>query len=225
MSDDRHSGVSVDSDWSIKSALLVQDLLRVATRNEDVLLLDLGGVLTPDPWQTILLTPGKGVSDRLGIPRQEAAEAAEQLWPDFSLRERVEQDWWRSLADLLGVQAPASLVREVERELLVPLPGAVQAVRTLARTWAIGIISDNTSFWFEKQRRMLPFEDVESGLEFLSFREGIAKSTAPTSLFDLAAASLAGSGALVIDDRPGHCERARAAGLRAMQFTGDGWQP
>lgn len=41
------------------------------------ILFDIGGVLTSDIWETLLLTPVSGLADRLGLNRQIVQQAAD----------------------------------------------------------------------------------------------------------------------------------------------------
>ncbi len=79
-------------------------------------LLDLGGVLTADPWQAILLTPRLGIADRLGLDRAAVNMAGEVLWARYSLVPDEEQQYWSDFRREVGREVPAEVVRKAEFE-------------------------------------------------------------------------------------------------------------
>lgn len=190
-----------------------------AARAPDVMLLDVGGVLTPDPWQTLLLTPGDGIADRLGADRTEFEEAATRLWPEFSLEERSEVDWWLELSRAVEIEITADLVKEVEDRLLQPIAGAAELISEARRICDVGVVSDNTWFWYRKQSDLLGLDRLTmQPLRFLSFERGVSKETFPVGLFEVASESLTGRQVVVVDDRDVNCQRAEAAGLIAIRI-------
>jgi hypothetical protein len=117
-------------------------------------LLDLGGVLTADPWQALLLTPRRGLVDRRGLNRDAVTRAANDLWEIHAKHWTDEQTYWREMSERIG--ADVSVSAETEAELLVTLPEARSAVRFLSDAqipW--GLITNNTAFWYEKQLALL----------------------------------------------------------------------
>ena len=180
------------------------------------ILLDLGGVLTTDPWQSILLTPDTGVADLLGLDRAEVAEAAESLWPSHSLAATEEADYWEQLSGLLGHRIEAAAVASAERSGLRVNPEAAQVLTLLdGRNW--GVISDNTAFWYPKQLALLRLDRAPAG--YLSFDRGLSKLSAGQGLFELAAGELDAGSTLVVDDRAANIERARRAGFLTQPYA------
>ncbi|MFE2973842.1 hypothetical protein [Streptomyces sp. NPDC059258] len=51
---------------------------------DDVVFFDIGGVLFCDPWETLLLTRGRGIADRLEVPRAVAKSAGAELWNGYA---------------------------------------------------------------------------------------------------------------------------------------------
>jgi hypothetical protein len=199
------------------AAVLKAGVRAVQGPSPEVVLLDIGGVLTPDPWQSLLLTPGDGLADRLGIDRSSVEEAASGLWAQFSLDERAEQDWWEALGRMVGTTIPQGLVEEVEARVLRSFGGADELIREAQRIGEVGLISDNTSFWYPKQAKPLGLKQrTRPSLRFLSFEWNLVKSSAPVGLFEVAAQYLAGRRTVVVDDRETNCDRARSAGLEAI---------
>jgi FMN phosphatase YigB (HAD superfamily) len=197
--------------------------LDVERKEIRAVLFDLGGVLTPDPWQALVLTPGSGIADRLGISRGRAAIAAERLWNEYVVRaDANEGDYWREFGDLVGASIPRGLVSSVERELLRPNPEASDVLHSLVDAeLRVGVVSDNTTFWYDKQARITGLDRVaDPDLLFLSFRFGVTKEAVP-GLLEIAATSVAPNATLVVDDRTDHVDRARELRFHAVRYSPD----
>lgn len=186
----------------------------------DVILLDIGGVLTPDPWQALLLTPGRGIADRLALDPTRVEEIANRLWPHFSLQPRTERDWWEELGRQIDSTIPQDLVRDVEAQLLRPFNDAHELIEDVRLAGDIGVISDNTAFWYAKQSALLRLESrTDVSRRYLSFEFGVSKTSRPVGLFEIAADRLPDRRVLVLDDREANCDRARAVGFSALLVT------
>lgn len=186
-----------------------------------VVLFDIGGVLTSDPWQSIVLTGGTGLADRLGIEHDLAERVGEALWPSYSLAVREEQSYWRDFAAQAGVEIPDEVVGQAEAETLVVNQGAAAAFALLReRGMQAGFITDNTAFWYPKQRKLIGCDDsFATKYEYLSFKARLSKQSTPVGLFGLAAQDLSGSATLVVDDRPKNIQAARQAGLATLTYS------
>jgi FMN phosphatase YigB (HAD superfamily) len=181
-------------------------------------LLDLGGVLTVDPWQALLLTPQRGLVDRLLLDRETVIGVADEMWEFHARHWTDETSYWREMSARIDTAIPAAAVAEAEAELLVTLPDAGDALDFLsAARMPWGLITNNTAFWFEKQVALLGLSVNRLEWTFTSFAEGCQKEDA-VGLFDLAAERLDPAATLVVDDRTANLERARAAGFVAEQF-------
>ncbi|MFC7310717.1 HAD family hydrolase [Streptomyces monticola] len=192
-------------------------------------LFDLGNVLFCDPWETLLLTEGLGLADRLGLDRGEVREAGRELWHRFSLSEAEEADYWAGLERRLGRPVPRDLVAETERRLLVANPHAEALLTAAAQGQRrVGIASNNTSFWYEKQRVRLGLDRyVDPELVFLSHRLGVSKGAEGQGLLEIAARHADPPRSLLVEDRPANLRRAERIGFRvlAYSFTGAGGVP
>jgi hypothetical protein len=194
---------------------LLKVIHELGTQNQiDWLLLDIGGVLFPDPWQTLILTPDRGLMDRLNAPGLPAA--AERLWPKFSSSPLGEKEYWTELSRQSGVDIPVSMVEEVEHDLLVPLPWASALLASpIAHK---GIVSDNTAFWFKKQAVQLELDQYTMRPLLLSFQERLRKKDRPRGLFEIAAELTATGKTLVVDDHVPNVIRAEEAGLFTLHI-------
>jgi FMN phosphatase YigB (HAD superfamily) len=190
----------------------------------DTVLFDLGGVLTSDPWESLLLTPGEGIADRLGISRGDAKRVGEEMWEKYSLRPASEHEYWSELSSRLGVDVPPDLPSRLEPSLLVANPAANEVIdEILARGLSVGLVSETTSFWYPKQERLLNLERVvDSALLFLSFRQGTRKDVDEGGLFEIAARHVVPERSLVVDDRAENLGRARRHGFEAWEYSMNG---
>jgi FMN phosphatase YigB (HAD superfamily) len=182
----------------------------------DTVLLDVGGVLYVDPWETLLLTPDVGLADRLGIPTGTAETVARSLWVEFAVRAAGESEYWARFGSAAGATVDLDLVAEVSDLLLRPTPEA-QRWLAAADGLRIGVATDNTSFWFARQRDDLGLDAVLSPeLTFTSFDVGRRKQDRP-GLLDVAAEVCTPSRTAFVDDREHNRARARALGFRVVE--------
>ena len=202
------------------SYLDVPPAVDAALRPADTLLLDVGGVLFGDPWEALLLTPGAGLADRLGLDRLVVDRAGKALWPRYAHRPRSAEEYWSELGAMLGTTIPYRLVAELEGTLLRPSADAAALLRLAAvRYERIGLVSDNTAFWYSWQAAELKLDDVlDPGLVYLSYLHGTSKSDRP-GLYATAAERVRPHRTLVIDDRAHNLERANALGFRTSCYA------
>lgn len=187
----------------------------------EVVLFDLGGVLVCDPWESLLLSPGCGLADRLRLDRDKTEQVGRTLWQRYSLTEHEEEEYWEELSASLSIRIPEALVQELEDELLYKNQQAHQILETaMNEGLRIGITSDNTSFWFPKQARLIDLEKyTDQDIVFLSYRLGLHKDLEQGGLFDVAANAVDPSNTLVVDDRAKNVRRAVKHGFRAHLYS------
>jgi FMN phosphatase YigB (HAD superfamily) len=182
-------------------------------------LFDIGGVLTVDPWQALLLTPGRGVADRLRLDREAVERVGDLLWPRYSLEPTAEAEYWDDVQRALGVEIGADVVRAAEADTLIADPSAGAALKSLDKReirWTF--ISDNTSFWYSKQLGLLGGQPP-SWPAYLSFERGVSKTSQAVGLFELAASELDPEMTTVVDDRAHNLARAVSCGFRAVSYS------
>jgi FMN phosphatase YigB (HAD superfamily) len=193
----------------------------------ETVLFDIGGVLASDYWETLLLTPRAGLADRLSQPRDVVEAAGSQVWEEFATREATEAEYWQRLADVLGHPVDLQVVAEVEHRLVRGNPTARGLVEELrGRGVRVGVVSNNTSFWWPKQLRLAGVDELVDGeLLFLSCRFGCTKADAPRGLLDVAAEHVRPGTALLVDDREENVDLARDRGFAAVRydFERDRW--
>lgn len=189
--------------------------------HSEIVLFDLGGVLVCDPWESLLLSPGRGLADQLRLDRNKTEQAGRALWQRYSLAEYEEEEYWEELSVSLSTRIPEALVQELEGELLYKNQQAHQVLETAkSKGFRIGIISDNTSFWFPKQARLIDLgKYADQSIVFLSYRLGLHKDLERGGLFDVAASVIDPSSTLVVDDRAKNVCQAVQHGFRARLYS------
>ena len=191
---------------------------KVVPRSVVAILFDIGGVLTPDPWETIICTPKRGLAARIGVPAERLSPHATAMWAKYAPQQTEERAYWEELAKLSGVAIPADLATSVQDELIVANAGARDVLRKARELGIrIGIVSDNTTFWYRRQASLLGIEDlVDASLVFLSFEQGLRKSTKHGGLYSQVARSVDAPNALVVDDRLENLTIARELGFQTF---------
>lgn len=195
-------------------------LAKVTLGQIKTILLDVGGVFTPDPWEALWLTETDGLADSLGIDPYLVREAATQLFNDSATGHRTEDQYWEECSRLLGIQVPRQLVFDIETRLVSLNPHLLPFLRECAgKGITLGIISNNTAFWFPKQLNAEIVQLLNPDAIFLSHEKGVTKRPGKVSLFSLAAAQFEPSHTLVIDDRQSNIEIAREWGFHTMLYN------
>jgi FMN phosphatase YigB (HAD superfamily) len=187
----------------------------------ETVLIDVGGVLASDSWEWLLLTPSRGLAARLGLDREEVTAVGKELWRKYSLVPCTAEEYWSEFGQRMSIPSPSpKLVSELEDQLIVASPIAPTLLSFLAaRGTTTGIISDNVSFWYERQAALLELDRyISPERVYLSYMYHRNKK-AENSLFEIAAQSVSAQTTLVIDDRPHNVERAHAFGFAAVRLA------
>ncbi|MEI5101399.1 hypothetical protein RB200_26260 [Streptomyces sp. PmtG] len=193
-----------------------------------MVLFDLGNVLFRDPWETLLLTEGTGLADRLGLDRGAVDAAGRRLWRRFSVVEAEEGAYWEELGREFGTKVPPALVEDLEDRLLVANPAAAELLDAASGGGSrpVGIASNNTSFWYAKQAERLSLHRwVDPQLVFLSHELGVTKGAEGRGLLEVAAERTHPPSTLLVEDRAGNLRRARALGFQTAAYAFEGAAP
>lgn len=174
-----------------------------------VVLFDIGGVLTPDPYETIVrrLAPSADLSNTRGV------------WEKYAVLPRSDEaNFWNEIGDALDTQLELDEITRVQHEIVVPNPEAAPTFEYLqARGVKIGVLSNNTAFFYPYQAALVGLEHVaDPGLCFLSHQQ---KMTKRSGLIGYAAGKAGIENTLFIDDRDDNIQRARLIGLRAIPYV------
>jgi FMN phosphatase YigB (HAD superfamily) len=185
------------------------------------ILFDIGNVLFCDPWETLLLTPEKGLADLWGLDRSRVEKVARELWVEFSVRESEEAQYWNEIGSRLGLEVSLSDIESFEKELLLPNPDAETILKTAQRSKRpLGIASNNTSFWFAKQWKALSLgRYIDPALVFVSHSLGVEKSIHGHGLLEYAAEHLSVNSSILVDDRRENLTRAKSLGFKTVWYS------
>jgi len=185
----------------------------LATRSPRLLLLDIGGVLFPDPWETIVGDERIGLAKQLDAPQ--LFRVARELWDTFSLRNASEEAYWETLGATARVKIPIAIVNDITQRLLNPYEWSMGVLNALPSS-RIAIVSDNTEFWYQRQKQLLRIES-HSMHQYLSFRCGLSKKSKP-GLLEMAIEESGVEDVLFVDDRQSNLDRASQLGIETLLF-------
>lgn len=181
-------------------------------------LFDLGGVLTPDPWETVLFHPDLGLLRDSRVSVADAARSMAAVWTDHAERpDAIAASFWAGAQQVFHAQFTMADVSAVAQLAITANDefGATTAALTSAGV-RIGVISNNTPFFYEWQSDLLALPDVvDNSLSFLSHEQGISKGS---GLFELAAERISAGETVVVEDRLGNIDRAERCGFRTLHF-------
>ena len=188
------------------------------------ILFDIGNVLGPDVWEVVLTDVEQGLVTRFELDEEAAVRAGEKAWKRYAEADMgTEGDFWADVSTELGVPIPMDVVEEVRDALFFINPESRDVLEYVkARGVRIGVISNNTAFWFPRQDAEIHISSyADKELIFLSHEHGRSKSG---GLFDVAIEKLQTlaidpGGVLVIDDRAGNVARAKDAGFQALHYS------
>lgn len=187
----------------------------------DTVLLDVGGVLVSDPWESILLTPQRGLVDRLGLDRRAVEQIGKEVWEKYCLRPTNEDDYWTEVFGALEVDLAPETVGQLEEELIVANTrgdAILAAIREAGIT--IGVVSEASSFWYPKQFALAHLEGyVDHSREFVSYRLGVGKRASGRGLYEIASERVEPDRTLVVDDRSPNLERAASVGFEGFEYS------
>lgn len=185
----------------------------------ETVLLDIGGVLTHDYWERMLLTPFVGLASRLDLPVTEVAAVGHALFEDYCREVRDEADWWADLEAALTVEIPTGL-RANLNDLVAANPRAATVLDDLAaRDLWVGAISDTTAFWYPKQVGLIGLGHyLDPAITFRSHAYGLTTADQP-GLFALAADVLDPHTTLVVNDHEASVQAAAAHGFHVLRYS------
>lgn len=182
-------------------------------------LFDIGGVLTPDPWEALILDDEHGIHKGAGT-EAELAQKLTDVWDKYShMPESHEEDFWQEASNALSLDIDQEAINEVKDKVIVADPEAADTLDYLQQEGVnVGIISNNTAFFWPVQRDALGLEDrgIDPSLVFLSHEAGRDKGD---GLFEKAAQIVDPQETLVVDDRQSNIDHAEFLGYQTMAYS------
>lgn len=183
------------------------------------MLFDIGGVLTPDPYETILLHEEHGLGHDLNLTKEELSKKLSVVWEKYATTDNTsETEFWDEVNQTIGTKLREEDIVAVRRKVIIPNSETNTVFSFLTdKGIRLGIISNNTSFFYELQASMLPIKKyIDANLIFLSQEEHCRKSD---GLFEVSLKKLEPSSTIVIDDRQGNVEYALKLGFGAERYS------
>lgn len=194
------------------------------------IIFDLGGVLAYDVWEHLLLDTQTGIAAIYNLDRERVRRAGKDLWKKYSLYctggrrggKKIEREYWHRFNKELMISVPIEDYREITDRFIKPIKGMRNILLELKnRGLKLAICSDNTEFWFEKQKIKLGLDKILSSANFvLSSRVGVSKSSRSFAMLRVAINSLGinKESCLFIDDKARNIERALEYGIPSILF-------
>ncbi len=182
-------------------------------------LFDLGNVLSHDGHETYLTDEMYGLALGLGEPKEIVTQKVNHIFRKYAvLSEASESEFWKEIADTLGIVLSSEAVEAVKQQITSTNPEAIESFELLKEHGInIGIISNSSPFFYEAQATPLRLNEYANpNLMFLSHKLGRLKSD---GLFELTAETVEPASTYIIDDRPKNVEYAQRLGFQAVAYS------
>jgi FMN phosphatase YigB (HAD superfamily) len=195
----------------------------------EAVIFDIGGVLAYDVWEHLLLDETGSIASLWKLDRHQVERVSRALWAEFSIRpatenygwRELEKEYWREFVDRLRLEAPIEELINLSDSFIRPVDGMVDLLGELKETFELGICSDNTEFWFERQMSKLALHRFFNPRNILlSCRTGVSKSSPGFEMFRAVTDALAvdKNNCIFVDDRAGSILQATKFGLGGILF-------
>lgn len=181
-------------------------------------LFDMGGVLATDVSERILFDRQYGLAPHNWLARRRWARAITNTWRHAELEPNgTAARFWAEVSERVGRPIALQRAAEAEAHVLQADPSAARLMsRLVAAGIRVGVVSDNTPYWYKAQLAALqllkPFDPT---MQFLSFQQGVSKRH---GLYRRAAEYVSAPHTLVIEDRLPLRRAARAAGFHVARY-------
>jgi putative hydrolase of the HAD superfamily len=183
----------------------------------DTVIFDFGGVLADEGFEKGL----RAIASKHGLDEMEFFNLAHELihTVGYLTGHAGEHAYWRAIRDNTGIEDDDITLRNEILSRFILRPWMFDIVKLLrASGIRVAILSDQTNWLDELNQR----DDFFKYFDFIFNSYHLGKSKMEPSHFSDTASHLGSvpERLLFVDDNSGHCERARKAGLKAIQFTG-----
>lgn len=201
---------------------------------------DIGGVLAYDVWEHLFFGEN-GICNKFKLPREKLETTGRRLYEEYAYRlipeardwRRLEKEYWKRFINEFRAELPQSItednliqlsenfVREVNGAEMLPLLEELKS-----RNIALAICSNNTPFWFARQKSESKLADFFSDKNIiLSYQVGAPKSHSNCVMFSAVSDRIGvdKEETVFIDDRQGNISQAEKCGIRGILF--DAYSP
>jgi len=193
------------------------------------IIFDIGGVLAYDVSEHLLFGDD-GITSLYKLDRDVVRKVGAKLWNRFAHTrttrnndwQQLERDYWRQLTDELDIRLPVDAFVQLTNKFIRPIKGMSTLLdRLKASEMHLAICSNNTEFWFERQRKKLDFDRYfEADKVILSSRVGVSKNSRDFEMFRavINALDVAKQDCLFVDDREENILKAIRYGISSILF-------
>lgn len=191
---------------------------------------DIGGVLAFDVQESLFSDHESGLIKSYHLEPSQVLSVATELWRKYAYNERtnghdwrrLESQYWEEFSRRLSLSTPVEDFIHLTVAFIRPVHGMMNILRNLHRQQVdILICSNNTEFWFQRQRAKLGLDRyVSSESVVLSCRVGARKSSPKFEMFKALEPAMKYDPEyyLFVDDRFENIQRAVQFGLTGIQF-------
>ncbi|MBN1874622.1 MAG: HAD family phosphatase [Anaerolineae bacterium] len=196
---------------------------------------DVGGVLTYDIWEHLLLDDEIGIASQYKLNRDNVEKVGKLLWEAFAYTQETRQNSWEILErkywDLFieffwdkhpPLNVSADKFIQMTNHFIKPVDGMISILERLqSKAVKLAICSNNNEFWFKRQMDTLQlYRFFNPSKIILSCRVGTPKSSPRFEMFYAAidALGVAPSSCIFVDDREENTERAKQCGMEGIHF-------
>ena len=186
------------------------------SRKIDVVLFDFGGVIAEEGWKEGL----KEIAKANGLDESKfLQDAIDTIYATgYLLGKATEHRFWSALREKTGIKEDDALLKKEIFSRFLIRDWMIDLVKKLrAKKITVGILSDQTDMLDKLDQRFHFFQWFDH--VFNSYQVG--KGKRDISLFDDVARALGTSPEkiLFVDDDPGHVDRARRKGWKAIRYV------
>ena len=193
------------------------------------LIMDIGGILSPDIWEHLFLSKER-ISSFESVPKDTLQVVGAKYFALFAYRvwdraiswQKLERIYWELVAAELNVTLNLAEVEQKTEDAIVSLIEMAR-LKEFAITSSMRIVfcSNETPFWFMRQKDKLAWDAVcRSDAFMMSFVFGESKSDSRATMFRACVDYLQTPPAetLFIDNQHGNIQQAKNFGFRALRF-------
>lgn len=193
------------------------------------IIFDVGGVLAYDVWEHLFIELD-GIVALYKLNNDMVHKIGAKLWNEFAYQntdidngwQKLEINYWQRFVEESHLELPIDKFIQLTDKFIKPIVGMPKLLERLkAKKIDLAICSNNTEFWFERQRRILGLDNYfETEKIILSSRVGVSKSSANSEMFQAVVAALntEKQNCVFIDDRDENISKALEYGITGILF-------
>jgi HAD superfamily hydrolase (TIGR01509 family) len=183
--------------------------------NVKMVLFDYGGVIAPEGFQLGILKLAH-IFDRPFEEMYEIAGYLSGLDNGYTAGKTTEDNYWRSIAEILGVPDDLEKYRYVYLDNFQPRAGMVELIETIDN-YQLGIFSDQTNWIYELDK----LHDFMRYFNYLCISCDKGYTKHDQNFYDIPAkeTGIPAAKILLIDDKIRVIENARRHGIQGYHFT------